>query len=282
MSVQKSKNDTRTKDIIKYNTTRKYFGDWTPHELNRTYPGTTAVSLRIGVLSIDEICNAIWYEMSYNPKRFGTQSPFKYNGKNSLCWFIAKDLDSKNHAFHILSKIQNYLSKFWVSAIKYDNTFPTNNRFKNTYVLIKHTPQITPDSKPVPAETYQMLGYLRNCIHIIASQNLTDFDRKAYREQMIPVINSRHPDLMRPKKTYGSNPDFLKYLRNRSELEQAISEKTSEISVTQSRIDSLNNDFDPPADTSAENARLCAQTDALNALESKLKELQQQFRIYGN
>lgn len=282
MSAKKSTTDTRIKEIIKYDTTRKYFGDWSPYQLNRCYPCLEPVSLQIGVLSVDKICDTLWNEMSYNPKRFGTQSPFKFHGKNSLYMFIAKDLDQKDHAFYTLSKIQAYLSKFWLSAMTYDKTFLTNQRFKNKYVIIKNIPQQNPDSKPVPGATYQMLGYLRNCIHIIASQNLKDFDRKTYREQMIPVINARHPDFVRPKDYYHSKPDFLKYLRDKTELENAISEQTSEISVTQSRIDSLNNDFENPGDTSAENARLRAQMDALNALESKLRALQQKHRIYGN
>ena len=282
MSAKKSTTDTRIKEIIKYDTTRKYFGDWSPYQLNRCYPSLEPISLQIGVLSVDEICDALWNEMSYNPKRFGIQSPFKFHGKNSICIFIAKDLDQKNHAFYTLSKIQAYLSKFWLSAMTYDKTFPTNQRFKDKYVIIKNIPQQNPDSKPVPGATYQMLGYLRNCIHIIASQNLKDFDRKAYREQMIPVINSRHPDLMRPKKTRRLSPDFLKYLRDRSELEHAIFDKSAEISITQSRIDSLNNDFENPGDTSAEKARLRAQMDALSELESKLRALQQKHRIYGN
>ena len=282
MSTKKQKPDTRIKDIIKYNTSRKYFGNWTPKELNRCYPSLDPHSLYIGTLSVDDICNALWFEMSYNPTRFGTTSPFKFNGKNSLYLFIAKEPDKTSQSFHILTKIQTYLSKFWRSAIKYDENFPVINRFKNQHITIQNIPRYPMDPKPIPAMTYQMLGCLRNCIHIIASQNIKDFEKKQYSVNIEAAVKSRHPNLTRPQKAIQKNPNFLQFLRDRTRLENAISETLSEISVTQSRIDSLNNDFENPGDTSAENARLRAQMDALSELESKLKTLQQKHRIYGN
>lgn len=282
MSAKKSKTDIRIKNIIEYNTTRKYFGDWTPYELNETYPGTELVHLHIGILSVDKICDALWNEMSYNPKRFGVKSPFKFNGKNSLYLFINKEIDQENNALEALSDIKTNLIKFWIHAIKYDTNFPITNQFKNTFVTIQHTPQQNANSKPIPDKTYKMLGFLRNCIHIIASQNITDFERKSYREQIINAVTSKHPNLIRPQKLTTKNTDYLQYLRNRTYLEHEIFKKTSEISITQSRIDSLNNEFEIPADTSAEESRLQSQIATLNELESRLKTLYQKHRIYGN
>ena len=37
MATENTKSDKRIKNIIRYNVSRKYFGDWTPDELNNSY-----------------------------------------------------------------------------------------------------------------------------------------------------------------------------------------------------------------------------------------------------
>ena len=98
-------NDMRIRNILRYDTSKAYFGSFTANDLsnavgrikasrNWTNP-IDAVNIYIGHIDGDVICNALWHEMSYNPVRFGTVSPFMFHGKNSLYHFCNS---SNNHA----------------------------------------------------------------------------------------------------------------------------------------------------------------------------------------
>ena len=285
MAKQKKQPDKRIKEIIRYNVSRKYFGDWTPDELNDTYISENPVSLRIGVLSVDDICDALWNEMSYNPVRFGTKSPFEFDGKNSLESFIDTAIDLDNRAFRVLSLVQSRLSKFWKIATKYDSSFATHNRLKSNCVTITTTISTNPKSKPIPSATYIMLTNIRRCIKDISSQNLRDFGRKTYKQQIIDTFISRHPDLIRPIKIenfaaikrLSQNPELQQYLHIEYELETAIYDKNSEIIDTQSRIDTLNNEFENPGDTTEYTFLLQKQNEELENLENKLENIKQKI-----
>ena len=135
------------REVIKYNASRKYFGNWTPHELNESYQNAPR-DLQIGILSIDDICNALWHEMSYNPVRFGYTSPFVFNGKNSLKDFIDSRLDLANNGFETLSVIQTYLSRFWRFATKLYPDFEEKGYAKTNSVWISTVLPTNPNSKP--------------------------------------------------------------------------------------------------------------------------------------
>jgi len=267
----------QVKDIIVYDTSRKYFGDWTIQDFNKTYFRTEPISFYIGILSTDTICDALWKEMSYNPKRFGNMSPFKFAGKNSLYLFITSEINPNSKALNTLSKIQTYLSHFWNLALKYDETFAQTNQFKNKYITIANIPNPTPGKKPIPGKNYKMLGYIRNCLHIIASQNITDFGKKQYREEIIKVVKTKHPEINQQKDDNDS--DLQKYLQDKTNLENAIWVKNGEILDTESRIDTLSNEYENPGDTSADKVRLAQQRADLEKLENELEAVKRKIKF---
>ena len=286
MTTPKANQNNRTKNIVKYNVTRKYFGDWTPNELNDSYICENPTQLRIGVLSVDDICDALWNEMSYNPVRFGTTSPFEFDGKNSLEKFIDTPIAPDNKAFKTLSIVQSYLSRFWKLATKYDEAFKTTKHFKSNCVTITTTISTNPGSKPVPSMTYVMLGKLRNSVKAIASQNLNDFGKKTYQKQMIDVILARHPDLVRPIKTQNfaasarKDKELQHYKVAEQNLIKEIQDKNFEITDTQSRIDTLTMEFENPGDASKDKALLQNQTKELEKLEYALVNIQQKMKQF--
>ena len=273
----------RVHDIIKYDVNRKYFGDWTPDGLNATYNSPMPVNFYTGILSVDKICDALWNEMSYNPERFGTVSPFKINGKNSLEFFINKEIDIYDNNFEVLTNLQAYLSRFWNMALQYDKDFMITNRFKSTNILI--STKIRPGEKPIPSATYRPLGYLRDSIHKIASQNLQDFENKAiYRNQIIETVKEKHPKLFRPATPVyvapvqeSTNDELEKYMSDKKYLIDAIWNKNSEIMDTQMRIDTLN-EFENPGDTSNDTALLKKQKADLKNLETNLQLITQRIQ----
>ena len=273
----------RVHDIIKYDVNRKYFGDWTPDELNATYNSPTPVNFYTGILSVDKICDALWNEMSYNPERFGTVSPFKFNGKNSLDFFINQEIDIYDNNFEVLTNLQAYLSRFLELALQYDKDFMITNRFKSTNILI--STKIRPGEKPIPSATYTMLGYLRDSIHKIASQNLQDFGNKAiYRNQIIETVKEKHPKLFRPVTPVyavpvheSTNEELEKCISDKNYLVGAIWNKNSEIMDTQMRIDTLN-EFENPGDTNNDAALLKKQKADLKNLETNLQLITQRIQ----
>lgn len=278
MKASKKTTD-QVENIIKYDTTRKYFGVWTIRAFNKTYVSKDPVSFNIGMLSVDVICDALWKEMSYNPKRFGYVSPFKFNGQNSIYLFITKEIDQKNHAFTVLSKIQTYLSYFWNLALKYDETFAQKNHFKSAYIQIANIQNKRLGGKPIPGKNYKMLRYLRYCISEIALQNVNDFKQEPYRSEIIKTVRSKNPELFHNKNEDNSN--LQKLLEEKSRLENDIRDKNSEIMDTESRINTLNNEFENPGDTSADMARLYTQNEDLRKLEKQLENVKNGIRSFG-
>lgn len=275
---QIKKERQRVHDIIKYDVNRKYFGDWSPAGLNATYNSPTPVPFYIGVLSVDKICDTLWKEMSCNPERFGTVSPFKIKGKNALEYFIDKEIDLYDNNFEILTTLQSYLSKFWNLASQYDKEFMITNRFKNTYVTISTKIPSTPGGKPIPSITYEMLGCLRDSIHKIATQNIKDFEKAIYRDQIVDIIKSKYPQFFETTKPADINRELAKYLSDKEHLINAIWNKSSEILETQSRIKTLNYEFENPGDTSKDTALLHKQNADLEKLERSLQAITQSIQ----
>ena len=64
-------NQKQVQEIISYNPNRMYFGNWSENVLNNVQQqalrNTKPQKFYIGDLTNDIICNALWYEMSYNP-----------------------------------------------------------------------------------------------------------------------------------------------------------------------------------------------------------------------
>lgn len=308
----------RIKEVIKYNVSRRYFIYWAPRDLYNCYStlfhdrSINSIKFGLGNLSVDKVCNVLWTEMSYNPVRFGTQSPFEINGKNSLQYFCNMEIDENLKSAKTLLKVQNSLKEFYHIACDQDKNFEKTNRFKNTFVEIRIYDHAIPQNplrnymkKPAPNIGYKMLTELIHCIHTITSQNLADLNRKTYFEPMFDVVLNRHPNLIRGRKyinfapyqaienTKTDTPENLepqadentktdipenlkpqlkKYLRLQSKLEKAIAKKSDDMYITQARIDNLNN-LENPGDTRIEQARLNRDNENIEKLEEKLIDI---------
>ena len=185
----------RIRNILRYDTSKAYFGSFTANDLsnavgrikasrNWTNP-IDAVNIYIGHIDGDVICNALWHEMSYNPVRFGTVSPFMFHGKNSLYHFCNS---SNNHALtpenmKIFSDIQYKLKCFMKL-----NAHP-NGAWNDT--IIGESLTIRLENGHTNPE-YKMLAHLRDCIKIITTQNINDFNNKSqpYRAGIISTLHN--------------------------------------------------------------------------------------------
>ena len=72
---------------------------------------------------------------------------------------------------------------------------------------------------------YKTLAALRDMIHIVASQNLKDLNLVAYRKEMEPIINARHPNGVRAKKEPYFIDKILAAEKRMREEEQARQER---------------------------------------------------------
>ena len=283
MAISQTKSNDRIKNIIRYDVSRKYFGDWNPERLNACYRSEEPVTIYIGILSTDDICDTLWNEMSYNPIRFGTQNPFEFDGKNSLEKFINTPVAPDNKAFKTLSIVQSYLSRFWKLATQYDETFAETKHFKSKNITITTTISTNPKSKPIPGMTYVMMANLRKSVKQIASQNLNDFGKKTYQQQIIDVVLQRHPNLIRPIKIQNfvaiarKDKELQQYKADEQNLITAIRDKSFEITDTQSRINTLTTEFENHGDTSKDKCLLSQQTKDLQKLEYELINIQQKI-----
>ena len=216
--------------ILRYNVNRAYIGDFTGAELNGAFEvfvrsqdwdkPVISATVHTGYIDGSMICRAVWNEMSYNPKRFGTVSPFLHNGKENIFHFcdarteLSKDMPGYDIVIKIREKMRNFLSNNsrengqWYDIVDYSRG----------NVVVRFVSGCS-DKK------YKMLAALRDAIHIVASQNLQDINRATYRKEMEPIIKARHPNGIRSNKTPYSVDKILDQERQIRDQEQARQER---------------------------------------------------------
>ena len=190
--------------ILKFNNARKYFGEFTGNDLNMAYkifkhtqdwnkPVINA-QVRVGYIDGPIICRALWNEMSYNPVRFGTTSPFLHNGKESIFRFREKKLSSDMAGYDVLVKVQHYLNQF---LTKY-NCMP-NGKY-NDIINPEYGILVTRFVDGHSDNNYKKLAALREALKVITEQNEKDFESEAYRAGILKVVIARHPNGIRENK----------------------------------------------------------------------------------
>ena len=274
------KNDVR--NILKYNRLYRYFGDWAPKQLHDAYEivlrsmGHPSFTIETGKISVDDVCNTLWNEMSYNPLRFGKKSPFVFRGVNSLDQFCntydpsIKDMETVT----LLSELRQKLKTFLALMYQYDPSFQQTGVSKESKMKIKMLEYSTDANTE-----YKILACLVACIHAICQQNVKDYDTKpsAYRAIMAEVCAEKHPTGER-KINDVSLAKINSLKQQQRELLQQISDKNEEIAQTQIRKDTLSG-YEIPMDTSRERALLKTQESALKSLDLRLQYIQNQLNM---
>lgn len=193
------------RSILRYDVNRAYMGDLTGAELNGAFKifvnsqdwdePVISTTVRTGYIDGPMICRAVWNEMSYNPKRFGTVSPFLYKDKENIYHFcdkknpVPQDTPGYNTVVKVRKKMIAFLSyNSLESGQWYDIVDSSKGNMVVSYV------------SGCSDKKYKMLAALRDMIHIVASQNLKDVNLVSYRKEMKPIIDARHPNGVRPKK----------------------------------------------------------------------------------
>ena len=184
------------REVLKYSANRAYFGKLTGAGLANAFAQfkhsqdwdkpITSATVVVGKIDGNVICRALWYEMSYNPARFGKVSPFPLERQDAIYRFCDTPVSQDVPAFEIVEKIRHKLINFMVlngrSRGQWYDKIDTHNDMVAIHLVDGHSD-----------DTYKVLSMLREAIRIIASQNLEDFKRKNYRSQMLTVIHARHP-----------------------------------------------------------------------------------------
>ena len=181
------------RNVLKYNARRAYFGKLTAAELDYAY-GTlqrtqyndkpvNEVFVSVGQIDGVVICRALWNEMSYNPLRFGTVSPFLYKGKENIYRFCDHPVPENVPGGHILETIRAKLIEYMLIIPNKDGGWNPDINPKDGWIRLVHG-----------SSYYPKLTVLRKMMHIVASQNVYDFEHnKEYRAAILNVIAKRHP-----------------------------------------------------------------------------------------
>ena len=264
------------KEILKYNTLYQYFGEWTPRQLHDAYEiirrcqGVSSFTIDTGKISVDDICNTLWNEMSYNPLRFGKRSPFVFHGVNSIESFCnyydpgIKDIETVT----LLATLRKKLKRFLALMDKYDPEFVKTGVSKNARMTVKM------QEYSLDANTeYQILACLVACIHAICIQNVKDYENKpsAYRAIMAQVCSERHPNHERKNNdVYLAKANSLK--QQQRELLGKISEKNNEIMNIQTQLDTLS-EYGTPNNSAELKNKMEKLQKQLKPLEIRLEQL---------
>ena len=188
------------REAVKYSASRAYFGKLTGANLSSAFAQfkhtqdwdrpITSANVTIGKIDGDVICHALWHEMSYNPARFGKVSPFRLERHDAIYRFCDTPVSQDVPAFEIIEKIRHKLIGFMTingrNSGKWIDVIPTTNDKVTIHLVDGHSD-----------DNYKSLALLQEMIRIIAHQNLQDFNKKNYRNQMLNIIAKRHPNGVR-------------------------------------------------------------------------------------
>lgn len=248
-----SLDDKSVKIILKYNINRPYFGKFTASGLAGAYAKlkTTAQwdtpvkfsSVPVGHIDGNIICNALWYEMSYNPARFGTVSPFLHNGKNNIFYFCEHGVPNwtPQAGKEILAQVQYELVSYMTR-----NATP-NGQWRDVVPSDKNGNAKIEIHDGHSNDTYKILAHLRNSIAMVARQNVTDFEKKRgpYRPEIASVVQMRHPhglrsDALAPLNVPGPAP-----LESVAELarQERLDDQMDNLQITIDNRDSISPDL---------------------------------------
>lgn len=194
------KKEDPIKQVIQYDVNRCYFGNWTPDMLSAAHRSSLdigkAKQFTITPLDNDTICNVLWYEMSYNPVRFGSSSPFKVDGLNDIMLFDT-EMTRWDDTYYVTKFKQNIAYFKQVVNNDFEDFNKTGVLPTNMYIFGSHYPD------------YFVLSDLRVALHAIASQNIEDFKRKKYATEIINAVKKRHPNGIRNQQSCKEALAFL-------------------------------------------------------------------------
>ena len=218
------------RSILRYNANRAYMGNLTGAELNGAFElfvrsqdwDKPIISQAIDTGYIDGtiICRAVWHEMSYNPKRFGTVSPFLHNGRENIYHFCqdGNEVPLDTPGYPVVAEIRQKMRNFlFYNKLENGSWYDVVDSSKGNMVV--RFVSGASDNK------YKMLATLRDMIHIVASQNSKDVNIAAYRNAMKPIIDARHPNGVRAKKEPYCADKILTQEKQRRAFEQACQER---------------------------------------------------------
>ena len=236
------------RDLLKYSAQRAYFGKLTGAGLADAYglfkhsqdwdKPITSAKVSVGKIDGSVICGALWNEMSYNPVRFGKVSPFMYKGKEDIYHFCRCSVPETFPGFQVIEKIRHKMIDFLM----------LNGRAKGEWHDVINTQNGTVTINFIDGhsdDNYKALTKLREMIRIVVSQNLEDFKHKAYRMQMLTVINKKHPNGIRDNTATVSEhiqkPHFLPL----SEMEEDTPEDILDREIERDQITASNRKYVP-------------------------------------
>ena len=282
-------------EILQYNSQRKYFGTWSPAQASDAYHRSTRsfeptkTQINTGEISVDDICDTLWNEMSYNPVTFGQQSPFIIDGINSISYFckheyIGKDTDKEL----VFSNLKKHLLYFLRKMDEYDHSFKENRKINSNYMSIGTADEYS----KTPNLEYEILKLLRECIKEICLHNVNCYYNLKKTDpvnaaKIVNTITERHPNFVRPIKIHNYSLDqriklsghyMEKVTKDKESLQMSIKDKTEQIYDTEIKINSLQ-DYEEPVDTSHEEQVLKKQNSELDVLTLKLSKAQETLNI---
>ena len=282
-------------EILQYNSQRKYFGTWSPAQASDAYHRSTRsfeptkTQINTGEISVDDICDTLWNEMSYNPITFGKYSPFVIDGINSIHYFCKHEYIEKatDKAF-VFAKIRMRLLYFMQKMNEFEPSFKETRKTDSCYMSIGTTNEYSKE----PNLEYEILKCLRECIKEICSHNVNFYYNLKKTDpfaavKLVNQIRERHPDLVRPLKIHNYSLDqriilsghyIDKVQKDQESLKISVNNKTEEIYDTQMKINTLQ-DYEEPVDSSHEEQILKQQNLELDALTLKLNEAGKKLKI---
>ena len=180
--------------FIKYRASRRYFGALRFSELYNAHhqfrhtqsheKPVTSETIYVGNIDGVVICRALLREMSYNPKRFGTKSPFFHNGYENIYHFCHSDLPIDTPGYAVLREVRDLLIKFM-------NTNHLPNRAWNDKIKTDHGYLTLYFVSKKEDYNYKRLALLRDALQKITEQNRLDFNDPEYRREMVSAVMAR-------------------------------------------------------------------------------------------
>lgn len=286
----------KLKQIVQYNANREYFRDWTPGELSDCFrlakKSNSATILYVGKLTNDIICDTLWHEMSLNPVRFGTESPFKIDEKNDILYFKNT---YKNKIFHdnkikpskkvvdLVYKIQSFIENLYnaeqdddfiddLGGAKLYTHFEKTGELPTTFRIFDNNGMY---EKPNANSGYRILGSLCSAIHLIASQNWQDLKDPVYKEQIKMTVMEKYPFGKRTN-VYCIIKPTEQEIKPQNQIKQNILEKPEQELLPFAKLDILTK-IDLKIDSI--DSKISETKNVIQELEQKLDDIDDKYDV---
>ncbi len=180
----KSPLDIQIADMLAFNKHRAYVGELSLARV-RTWQDSESEfpELVIGKITPDIICDALWKLMSLNPLRYGTKSPFIFDGVNHIFKFTDGNFIAPQNGRGAMGNVAHHLHEFMTAN-------GAAHGLRGQWTADINAPGGVIYDKTMALQ--DAMVHLMYAFKVIANQNAHDFQTPKYHDSIVAAVRQQN------------------------------------------------------------------------------------------